>query len=188
MIEILEPGTYDAKLWSFVLDHLRIDESEFHPLVAQYLEAAIGRIEAVSGRVLYKRTCRLTADAFGTAIVIPASPVLAVTAVQYIDASGVTQTVDPTEYVLINRLETPTLFPSYGKSWPTVRNFPGSVSVTFDAGYGANMDDIPAPLRQAVVQTVADWFRFAGNVATASIAELPDSAYQACRPFRREWA
>lgn len=37
------------------------------------------------------------------------------------------------------------------------------------------------------MQTVADWFRFGGNVAATSIMELPESAYRACLSYRREW-
>src|SRR5690606_6656283 len=131
---------------------------------------------ATSGRMLFKRTLKFTTDAFGTALVLPASPVSAVSAVTYVDADGVTRTLDSAAYAVIDKRDTPALFPVYGTSWPAVRDFPGSVVVTFDAGYGEAAEDIPAPLRMAVMQTVADWFRFAGNVATAALHEIPDSA------------
>lgn len=199
MMEITTPAAIDDDFVQMVLDHCKIDagdpedlyehpgDADLVPLVEQYIEAAIGRVEACSGRVLFKRTCKLTLDSFGTAVVIPASPVIAVTSVQYVDTDGATQTLDPANYALIDRLDTPSLFPAYGKSWPAARSFPGAVSITFEAGYGADMETIPAPLRQAVMQTVADWFRFAGNVATAALHGIPDDAYRACQPFRREW-
>ncbi len=131
---------------------------------------------------------RFTADAFGTALVIPVSPVISISSVTYVDADGATQTLAGSAYALIDKTETPTLYPVYGTEWPTVRDFPGSVVVTFDAGYGEAMEDIPAPLRQAVLQSVADALRFGGNVATTSTMELPASARRLCMNFRRVWA
>lgn len=192
MIEIVTPPEYDADLFSLAMDHCKVEEGDeetaYGSLVSAYLEAAIARVEATSGRMLYKRTLKLTADAFGTALVLPASPVISVASVAYVDTAGVTQTLDAAAYALVGRLETPALFPVYDTTWPALRDFPGAVTVTFDAGYGETADDIPAALRMAVLQTVADWMRFAGNVATAALHELPDSAYRACQPFRREWA
>lgn len=192
MIETTAPATVDPVFLALVLDHCKVDagdeESAYADLVEAYLDAAIARVEAMSGRMLFTRSLRYTTDAFGTALVLPASPVSTVSSVAYVDTDGATQTLSSGAYALIDKTETPTLYPVFGTEWPKVRPFPGSVTVEFDAGYGAEMDDIPAPLRQAVMQTVADWMRFGGNVATTSIAELPESAYRACLSFRREWA
>lgn len=200
MMEITTPATIDDDFVQMVLDHCKIDagdpedlyehpgDADLVPLVEQYIEAAIGRVEACSGRVLFKRSLRFTADRFPAALVLPASPVIEVTQVEYLDAQGGLVTLPSASYALIDRLGTPKLIPAMGHSWPATAAFPGAVLVDFDAGYGEGMEDIPAPLRQAVMQTVADWFRFAGNVATAALHELPDSAYRACQPFRREWA
>ncbi|MFA7588522.1 MAG: hypothetical protein WCY11_20440 [Novosphingobium sp.] len=199
MIEITAPAVVDEDFFQLVLDHLKIDagdpedtyedpgDAALLPLVEHYVEAAIGQVEACSGRALFKRTCKLTLDRFSTAVTLPESPVIEVKSVQYIGTDGATVTLDPADYVLIDRLNKPSLFPAYGKSWPAVRAFPGSVSITFDAGYGEGADDIPAPLRQAVLMTCADWFRFGGNVATVALHGIPDDAYRACQPFRREW-
>lgn len=191
MIETVTPPVVDADFTALVLDHLKIEagdeEAAYTGLIDSYIEAAIGRVEATSGRMLFKRTLKLTADAFGTALVLPASPVSAVSAVTYVDTAGAIQTLPSAAYALVDKAETPTLYPAYGYEWPATRSFPGVVTVTFDAGYGADMEDIPAPLRMAVMQTVTDWFRFAGNVATAALNELPDSAYRACQRFRRTW-
>lgn len=199
MLEIITPAVVDDDFLALVLDHLKIDagdpedtysdpgDADLVPLIEEYIEAALGKIESASGRKLFKRTLRLTLDAFSTAITLPASPVIEVTAVQYVDHDGMLQTLDPTDYVLIDRLETPLLFPAYGKAWPAVRTSPGSVSITFNAGYGEGMETIPAQLRMATLQTVADFFRFGGNIATTSLAPLPADARRACKNFRRVW-
>jgi uncharacterized phiE125 gp8 family phage protein len=192
MIETTVAPVIDPDFLALVLDHVKVEpgdeETAYGDLVEAYLEAAIGRIESASGRCLFTRTMELTTDAFGTALILPASPVISVASVIYIDLEGVEQTLSPSSYSLINRLETPALFAAHGAEFPKARDYPGSITVTFDAGYGENVADIPAQLRQAVMQTVADWMRFGGNVATTSTMELPANARRACMNYRREWA
>lgn len=199
MIEITAPAVVDEDFFQLVLDHLKIDagdpedtyedpgDADLIPLVEHYVEAAIGQVEACSGRTLFKRSLRFTADRFPAALVLPASPVIEVTKVEYLDAQGGLVTLPSVSYALADRLGTPKLIPTIGHSWPATAAFPGAVLVDFDAGYGEGMETIPAPLRQAVLMTCADWFRFGGNVATVALHGIPDDAYRACQPFRREW-
>ncbi|WP_420408300.1 head-tail connector protein [Hoeflea sp.] len=192
MIETTVAPVIDADLLALVLDHVKVEtgdeQTAYGDLVEAYLEAAIGRIESASGRCLFTRTMELTTDAFGTALIIPVSPVISVASITYVDLDGVTQTLSSSTYSLINRLETPAIFPVHGAEFPKARDYPGSITVTLDAGYGEDVADIPSQLRMAVMQTVADWFRFGGNVATTSVMELPASARHACMNFRRQWA
>lgn len=199
MMEITAAPVIDDDFLRLVLDHCKIDagdpedlyadpgDADLVPLIEHYVEAAVGRVEACSGRRLFKQSLRLTVDGFGRAIELPASPVIAVTKVEYLDAQGGLQTLPSGDYALIDRLGTPKLIPAHGHSWPATAAFPGAVLVDFDAGYGEGMETIPAPLRQAVMMTVADFFRFGGNTATVALHGIPDDAYRACQPFRREW-
>jgi len=114
--------------------------------------------------------------------------VIAVTGITYLDTAGDEQTLDSAAYALLDRLEWPKLIAARGHTWPETWDFSGSVKITFDAGYGEGMETIPAQLRMATMQTVADWFRFGGNVATTSLSPLPADARRACMNFRRVWA
>lgn len=191
MLEIVAAPEVDEDFLSLVLAHVKVEEGEeetaYGDLVAAYLDAALARVEAMSGRLLFKRTLRYTADTFGAALELPVSPVISIDSASYVDRDGVTQTLAGSAYALVNRMDQPALYPVPGTAWPATQAFPGAVIVEFDAGYGEDMEDIPAPLRQAVMMTVADWFRFGGNVAATSIMELPESAYRACLSYRREW-
>lgn len=200
MLEIITPPVVDEDFLALVYDHLKIDvgdpedtysdpgEEAILALVDSYVEAALGKIESASGRKLFKRTCRLTLDSFRHTIALPASPVIDVASITYLDTAGEEQTLPSTAYALLDRLEWPKLIPAQGHSWPETWDFPGSIKVTFNAGYGEGMETIPAQLRMATMQTVADFFRFGGNVATTSLAPLPADARRACQNFRRVWA
>lgn len=199
MIEVITPPeilyTPGSKVETFInriLAHLKIEAGEenvaYQGSVQGYFEAALSRVEAMSGRLILKRTLKFTTDGFSDAITLPASPVASVSTVTYWDGLNVQRTLSGAAYSLLDKNESPRLVPAYGGIWPDTRVFPESVSVTFIAGYGERYEEIPAPLRMAVIQTAADWMRFAGNVATTSIMELPEDAYRACQSFRREWA
>lgn len=191
MIENITPPVVDEDFLALVFDHCKIEagaeEEAYSDLVEQYVEAAIERVEAMSGRKLFARAMRLTVDRFETAIMLPPSPVIEVTKVEYVTPEGGLQTIDSGDYVLVDRTGNPALYAAHGTQWPKARASRGAVLVDFTAGYGEAMTDIPASLRQAVMQTVADALRFGGNVATAGVSELPESAYRACLSFRREW-
>ena len=193
MLEITAAPEVDEAFFTLVLDHCKIgedEESAIEDLITTYVDAAIGKVESASGRMLFKRMCRLTVDALGSSIALPASPVISVASVTYLDTAGAQQTLASEDRALVDRFGRARLVPAHGITWPATREFPGSVTVTFDAGYaGADNDPalIPAQLRMAVLQTVADWLRFGGNVATTSLAPLPADARRACQNFRRDW-
>ena len=74
----------------------------------------------------------------GYEIILPMSPVQAITSIKYIDANGVQQTLDPSQYKLDNVSEPARIVPAYGVSWPAARNEINSVEVTYVAGFGDN--------------------------------------------------
>lgn len=67
---------------------------------------------------------------------LPRPPLQAVTAVTYVDQTGVTQTLSPSVYQVDTQQEPGRLAPAYQQVWPTTRVQMGAVQVTFLAGYG----------------------------------------------------
>ncbi|WP_173934299.1 head-tail connector protein [Chelativorans sp. Marseille-P2723] len=55
-----------------------------------------------------------------------------------------------------------------GRSWPSVYRRCDAVSITFTAGYGAT-EDIPEPIRQAILLIVQRLFDGAGTEVDAAI-------------------
>lgn len=127
----------------------RIDGNDEDALLLGYLMAARSHIEQVTGLRLATQTLRLRADSFDAAwFRLPAAPVQSVS-IQYLDADGVQQTLDPTVYeAILSGLE-PMVGLAYGKSWPAHRVHVGAVTVTAVCGYAQG--DIPDVLRQAIL-------------------------------------
>lgn len=105
------------------------------------------------GRALVTQTWQLRMDRFPCGeIRLPLRPLQSVDSVVYADVDGVDQTISADDYA-VETGEAALLLPAYGKSWPAARCFPGSVRVTYVAGYGAAAD-VPEPIRQAIALQV----------------------------------
>jgi uncharacterized phiE125 gp8 family phage protein len=71
-------------------------------------------------------------------IVIPRPPLASVTSVQYVDSAGATQTLAADQYQVYRRdTGESAIEPAYGVTWPTVREQPAAITVTFVAGTAA---------------------------------------------------
>jgi hypothetical protein len=76
-------------------------------------------------------------DATGFEIFVPLPPLVSVDSIQYVDTNGVTQTLDPTQYIVDLVSEPARITPAYGVTWPATRQQVNAVTVTFTCGYGA---------------------------------------------------
>lgn len=156
-----EPLTLaEAKTW------LRIDESADDSRVAAMIAAAREVIEEHTGRQLITATWRLTLDEFPEwAIDLPRGPVQSITAVQYVDTAGDTQTLSSASYRFVaaqNLIE-----PAYGLSWPITRSQAGAVTIDYVSGTST----APERAKQAMRFLLAHW-----DMDPASVGKLPEGA------------
>lgn len=172
---------------SDIYDHLRVDVSGSPPepedaaTITTYRDAAEAYFDGpggVLGRALVTQTWRLDLDGFPCggryvpgrgmvderAIKIPLPPLQTVSSITYVDTNGDTQTLATSVYQVVNRQRQPSMIvEAYGQSWPSTRNVPDSVSVTFVAGYGAAAD-VPADIVDAIKILVHDMDRQRGSL------------------------
>lgn len=116
------------------------------------IKAAREWCEEFTGRRVMTQTVRATYGSFPCGwepIRLPVAPVQSVTAVQYKDANGVTQTL--TTYVPVLDAPAPLLHPPPEVGWPLTQWCrPDAVTVTFVAGY-ASVVAVPERFRQAIL-------------------------------------
>lgn len=106
-------------------------------------------------------------------IKIPKPPLIAVSAIQYIDEDGDTQTVDPSLY-LVNaggKLQG-VVTPAYGLTWPVARYQLGSVTIAYTAGYGAPAS-VPAGIQQAMLLMLGHWYRNTEDASELDLKAIP---------------
>lgn len=171
--------------------HLRLDPSvgtAEDSLISGHIAAATSDLEEFTRRRFMPQTWEDHRDEFADEMIIEVSPVASVSSVSYVDADGVTQTLDSAVYSVsapagdnppkaIIRL-------AYGQSWPAIRGDSGSVRIRYVAGY-ANAAAVPAQLRAAVLLTVGHLYANREDVVVGTIASpLPRGAEALARPFR----
>lgn len=76
-----------------------------------------------------------------------------VESVKYIDSNGVQQTLANTEYQVVGSELIGRILPAYGKSWPSCRQQPDAIEISYTCGFG-NPIDIPQSLKSWMIMYV----------------------------------
>lgn len=106
------------------------------------------------GRSLITQSWRLTLDFFPCdEIRIPLPPLQDIIGINYVDSNGRPIDLDPSEYQILQGGR-PIVRPAFGKCWPHTRDQPDAVTIEFTAGYGDNPEDVPEPIRCAILLQV----------------------------------
>ncbi len=133
--------------------HLRVDFDEDDALILALISAARQAAETLTGRQFITSRWRLVLDRFAGpngrdcwpeesfsllshALLLFKCPVQAVISIRYLDMAGLQQTLEPSLYTVDTACEPARITPVFGETWPVSLPQIGSVSVTFDAGYG----------------------------------------------------
>lgn len=143
-ITIVTPPESEPITLQQARDHLRVDGADEDDLIAALIATARDMAEVFTRRQLVEATLKLTLDAFpGEGVIrIPRPPLIAVTALQYIDTGGVEQTLDADRYQVDALGEPGRVVPAYGRQWPATRQMMNAVSVTYRAGYATGVPDL----------------------------------------------
>lgn len=165
---------------------LRDDETDRDTLIESYIASARGWVEAHIKRRLLTQTVRLSLDGFGCghadAVALPIAPIQSVDQVQYLDGTGIWQTMAAADYRLIASRSPCELRPAYGQTWPVPRLDVDVVRIDLIVGYGASAADVPAPIQQAIRVLVLAWFD--PDAAGADPEAVRAAVAQMLSPFR----
>ncbi|MBD3662929.1 head-tail connector protein [Sulfitobacter aestuariivivens] len=145
--------------------HLRLgsgfgQEDVQDAVVRSFLRAAIAAIEARTGKVLIARAFSWTLTYWRdrAAQRLPVAPVSGITRVAIVAGDGSQTDVAADAYWLEADAQRPALRAS-GAVLPAIPKA-GSVTVEFDAGFGADWADLPADLQQAVLMLAAHYYEY----------------------------
>lgn len=144
---------------------LTADDAWHYDKVRSIRSGAIGWCEGYTGKALGLRSFEWRQNHFERFIRLPIGPVTAVSAISYLNGSGVETQLDPSAwYVGLNSVSA-----APDTVWPYSNGAPGAVRITFSAGY-ASPDDIPPYLLTAVKLAMAAMFEdFANPDMTGAI-------------------
>lgn len=159
--------------------HLKVEHSADDTYIDGLVTAAEREVETYTNRIMIATTLDFFLSDFPVnGIVLPFSPVTAITSIKYYDSSNVLQTWAATNYHY-NIYEEPTVI-RYVDSAPDVyEDRSDAVQIRITVGY-ANAAAIPAPLIQAIKLLMADLYENRTDVPREAFTSWMRRAY----PYR----
>ena len=155
--------------------HSVVDFADDDDYLKTLINVARQQVENDTGRALINQTWLQQMECFDGEITLNKGPVSAISSIKYIDTDGVEQTLPMANYTFGKRFGEARICPSYGNSWPQVRQGLGAVTVEFIVGWGSGRDKVPYPLRQAIMIMAEHLYEHRGLTVTGSIAKVPMS-------------
>ncbi|MCA3255076.1 MAG: phage head-tail connector protein [Alphaproteobacteria bacterium] len=184
--QILTRGAEPPVPIALARDWLR-EEPAQDAQIDEVLRAAAGQVEADVALYLTPVTATLRVDGFGDLrqLELLRGPVTEITAVKYLDSSGVEQTLSTDLYRVVPSGERAFLQLAHDAEWPSTAEAADAVRISASLGF-ADWNAVPFGLRQAVKLLLANWWmnREAVNVGNIT-SELPLGYDRAIAPFRR---
>ncbi len=193
---------------AMVKDQLRLndDDTAEDALLMGLVRAATNTAEAYLGRALITRTLRLSLDKSpGTgfepgfrigvrlgplerALELPRPPLIAVLSIVTHDDADTATTFAASNYMVDTSREPGRVVLRNGAAWPAgADRVANAIEVTYTAGYGDHIGDVPEPIRQAILMLVAQLYEHRGaGVADKQMMreQMPLGARMLLSPFR----
>ena len=115
-------------------------------------------------------------------IEVPKNPVIAVTAINYIDVDGVSQSF--TEFTLQRSQFKTEIYPNFGVNWPKSRGHVGDVQIRFAAGF-ENEEAVPSSIKSAMLLMIKHLYDNRDNVVIGiSAIQMPIGADHLLWPYK----
>jgi uncharacterized phiE125 gp8 family phage protein len=152
----LEPVTLDqAKA------HLKVDTTDDDALITTLITAARVRAEWHTGHAWITQSWVVWNDCWAERVEIPLPPLQAVTAVSVYAPNGTATVIDPSAYI-VDAASQPARI-AFNCVAPIALRAINAVSIAFTAGYGDAATDVPAPVREAILEIVAELYVHRGD-------------------------
>jgi hypothetical protein len=197
-LEIVTPPGFEPVALADMKQHLRVEIPDDDALISSLITAARMHAEVVTRQTIPQTSYAWYSDQFpasangyfnrlvrlmgpnpqwlpnGAAILyLPKPPLVSVASVQYVDSTGVLQTVDPTTYV-VSTGNGSRVQPVIGHVWPVVRPQIDGVIVRYTAGY-PDAASVPEVIKAAIKLMVGHWYNNREATTSAAIGskEIP---------------
>jgi phage conserved hypothetical protein, phiE125 gp8 family len=166
--------------------HLRVDHAEDDELIEGLVAAATQWIDAPAGwlgRAIGRQTLEVTVDGLCDAgVALPFPPISAVESVTYLDAAGEEAILADTAWRIGGTSLRPLLLPARGVSFPAVATGGDSVTVRIVCGWPT--DEVPRPIRQAILLMVGGWYEDREATSREGRSAVPFGVEGLLSPFR----
>jgi len=152
-------------------------------MIQTLITAARVWVENYTGRSLITQTRVLKLDYFpiSETIELPNGKVQSITHVKYYDSDEVEQTLSTADYWTdltsnIARI----VIKNY---WPSVKDRPNAVTITYVCGYGSLATSVPKPIVGAIKMILAHLFENREQNSSVNLHEVPFGVYEILGPY-----
>ena len=161
--------------------HLRVaqGDTEDDEYIISLINVAATALERMTGHVMRARNVTFNYDVWQSnafnRIPLWRGPANSVVSVVYDDTAGVQRTLASNQYRLREYALQPCIVPATGITWPEAEPIPGSIRVTYNAGYASNAA-VPEPFKQAAKLLIGHWFENREAVMVGATSGILDMA------------
>ncbi|GJL97507.1 MAG: hypothetical protein DHS20C06_13240 [Hyphobacterium sp.] len=189
-LQLVTPPTVEPVTLSDAKAFLRIGTDHDDDLILQLIASARQRVEAETGRALISRTYREWLDRWdlpgrmadnGRQFRLTMPPLISVNTITTYDAHDVGTVWDGANY-FVDAQSDPGRIAVRSGGFPRPGRAAAGIEIIFDAGYGADPDDVPEALREAVLRLTADAYL---NRDGDSARILPLAVQSLLAPYKR---
>lgn len=166
--------------------YLRIDGPSEDALVSSLILTSRLHVEAALGVALITQDWRVVLDRWprSGAVRLPLRPLQSVNAVRVFDTDGGHAAVDPARYV-VDTVGTPARLIATVAGWPQPTRVGNGIEIDLTAGYGDAPEDVPEPIRQALLLLVAHWYEHRDPIEIGSDGvAIPADVSRLLKPYR----
>lgn len=145
--------------------HLRVTHMEEDALIAALITSARRVAEAKTGLCLITQGWTVFHDTWpeNGLITLPLWPIRAITELAVFGEEDEKAVIEPSHYVADLAARPARLMLRGSRQWQRPGRALNGIAITVDAGFGPVPEDVPAPLRQAVLMLVAHWYAHRGD-------------------------
>lgn len=187
-LQVVTPATQEPLTVGELKAHSRVLSCLDDGAIATYGAAARSFVENFTGRACCVTGFRLTLNQWPSdELFFPRAPVQALSAVQYIDSAGTTQTLTSGQYSLVQMDGGQVLQLGYGIAAPESRRQLAAVTVEFTAGY-APIEPLPDAMRQAICMLAGHYYENREAVVVGTVAnDIPLGVEALLIPYKLMW-
>jgi phage conserved hypothetical protein, phiE125 gp8 family len=160
--------------------YLKVDTTDDDELISSLISVAEETVEKFTGQKLLTADFIYALDEAEETIHVPYSPLQEITKIEVVADDGTVSEVDSSSYEVDTSGPMGRIKLKSGYSWPAHRGF-ASFIITGKAGYGVDASAVPAPLKTAILLTLAILYENRGQVESQT---LIDSISALCWPYR----
>lgn len=179
--ELLARGTVPVTI-SDLREHLRIVHTADDAYLNTLINAAVDYVERAVQRAVSQNSYRHKRADWGSngRLVLPWSPLVSVTSVQYYDTANTLKTLDSSYYRVASHKDPGWIEWVKGKALPPLYARSDAVLVEYQAGYST----CPGDLRQALLLLAAHWYEHREAVGERQLYPTPAALDAIFRAYR----